>query len=58
MMWGVYLQHCQSFPLLKFGIPIPPQEYSIVFDAIPAGFLKILLGFIEFYKQLTFKISY
>lgn len=40
--------------LKKFGIPIPPYEYSIVIDAIPAGFVRLLQGHNES-KQSTFK---
>ncbi len=40
--------------LEKFCIPIPPCEYCIVIDAIPAGFVRLLKGFSES-KQSTFK---
>ncbi len=49
---GYLLTYNES--LKKFGIPIPPREYSIVVDAIPAGFVRLLQGFSES-KQSTFK---
>lgn len=29
-------------PLYKYGIPIPPREYDLVFDAIPSDVVMLL----------------
>lgn len=49
-----YLLSYSEF-LKKFNIPILPKEYSVVFDAIPAGFLRLLQGNTDSDKQLTFQ---
>ena len=39
----------------SFGIPISKREYSIVFDAIPAGLFRLLQGSSEPYFNVSFK---
>lgn len=41
----------------KFGIPIPPHEYSIVVDAIPVGFVRLLQGINEKSNSCLRRIS-
>jgi len=46
---GVLLSYSEL--LKKYGIPIPPKEYAIVFDAIPSGVIMLLKS--SFTSELT-----